>query len=163
MKSGRISSLALLREFFQLDLVAVWIWQMRCCVACREHGQRDLKTREFFCRFVDVRFTCLKALHRIYWKCVTEYSILICMMYVNRRSLFFHTNWCHIRLSSFSEKRHYFYSQVKCISLWRVFIRCCINCTYSFFITSMWMRKMWVIFVNAMWYISCQRSVYHKM
>lgn len=78
VKSGRISSLALLREnFFPLDLAAVWIWQMRCCVACREHGQHDVKTREFFCRFVDICFTGQKALCRIYWKCVTEYSILI--------------------------------------------------------------------------------------
>jgi hypothetical protein len=137
---------------------------MRCCVSCRKHDP-DAKTREIFCRFVDVCFTCLRALCRRYWKCVTEYStvyVFIYMLYICGR-IFFDTNQCHIRLSTFSEKRHCSYSSVKWISRWRVFIRSCINCTSSFLITVMWMRKMQVIIVNAMWYTSCQRSVYHKI
>ena len=99
------------REFFPHDLAAVWIWQMRCCVAFRKHGHHDVKTREFFCRFVDVCFTCLKAICRIFWKCVTECNILTYLHDVCKwmKTISWY-QWYHLKLSIFLEKRRYSYS-----------------------------------------------------
>ena len=112
MKSGRISSLALLREnFFHLTLQlpeydrwgAVW------------HAGNMIG---MMWRLENFSVNLLMYVSLV-WKLYAEFIenvlqniayLFICMMYVNGRRLFFDTNWCHIRLFSFSEKRHYFYS-----------------------------------------------------